>query len=132
MDESSKIRARLGVGLVLAGAVAAAVAGVAITVLGKIVSGAPPATLANYARNMIAFGVLAAVVSPMVTWSAFRRVPLWRTIVEPLVAGIGGAALGVLLGSGVLFLALTPLAMAAAMVRLGRQFSDPRPLLPRA
>lgn len=112
-------RTRLIAGLVVAGAVAGAVIGIGLTYLGKLVAGAPPATISNYAWNAAVFGLMAGVVSPVVTWSALRRVPLWRTIVEPLVAGIGGAAIGALVGSGPLFLALFPLGAAVAVMRLG-------------
>jgi len=45
-------RRRLKVGLVIAGAVSGAIVGAAITVLGRIVAGAPPATLMNYVINL--------------------------------------------------------------------------------
>ena len=50
-------RRRLKVGLVIAGAVSGAIVGAAITVLGKIVAGAPPETLVNYVINLCWFGL---------------------------------------------------------------------------
>lgn len=120
-------RRRLEAGLVIAGAVGGAAVGAAITVLGKIAVGAPPATLPNYMVNICWFGLFGAVIGPIVTWSALRRVPLWRTVVEPLVAGIGGAAIGVALGSPVLFLALVPIGIAAAVARLGFAYREKQP-----
>jgi hypothetical protein len=108
----------LTLGLTIAGALSGAVIGAALTVLGKVVAEAPPATLSNYLWNLTVFGALGAVASPLITWSALRRVPLWRTVVEPLGAALVGASIGVLAGSGVLFLALTPLGAGVAIVRL--------------
>jgi hypothetical protein len=88
------LRARLQIGLMVAGAAAGVMAGAALTMLGKIVAGAPPATAANYVWNMAVFGFLAMVVSPLVTWSALRRAPLWRTVAEPLAGALAGAAFG--------------------------------------
>lgn len=118
MDSYFATRRRLKVGLVIAGAIGGAIIGAALTLLGKIVAGAPPATAANYAWNMAVFGLMGAVVSPVVTWSALRQVPLWRAVVEPLVAGAAGAAVGVLVGSGLALLILTPVGIAAAILRL--------------
>ncbi|HTE47213.1 MAG TPA: hypothetical protein VK636_18330, partial [Gemmatimonadaceae bacterium] len=96
--------------------------GVALTIFGKLVTGAPPATLTNYAWNATVFGAFAGIVSPVVTWSALRRVPLWRTIVEPLALAVVGGALGVVTGSVILFLALPPAALVFGFVRLGRVY----------
>jgi hypothetical protein len=105
-------------GLGIGGAVAGAVAGLALTPLGKIVAGAPPADLANYVWNACAFGIMGAVMAPAVIWSSLRRVPLWRTITEPLIGAVVGMGAGVLLGSGALFLLLIPAGAAAAVARL--------------
>ncbi len=112
--------------MVIAGTVSGAAVGAALTVLGKIVADAPAATPANYLWNMVAFGLIAAIVSPIVTWSALRNVPLWRAILEPLAAGIAGAAFGVLLGSGIGLLVLTPLGIGSAIARLSYASRDKR------
>jgi hypothetical protein len=117
-------RSRLQLLLVAFGALAGAAVAIPLTALGKLVAGAPPATLSNYLWNMGVFGTMAAVVSPFVTWSALRRVPLWRTIVEPAVAGVAGAAIGFLLGSGSALLVLAPVGIGAAMLRLNYAYRD--------
>lgn len=121
----SSVRLRIVLALMLGSACAGAVAGAVLTPLGKLVAGAPPATAANYAWNMVAFGVLAVVVSPLVTWASLRRVPLWRTFVEPLTGALLGAALALALGSAIAFLLLTPAGLVAAMVRLAQRYRDP-------
>jgi hypothetical protein len=120
-------RQRLKTGLVIAGLASGAIVGVAITILGKIVAGAPPATLSNYLINIAWFAAFGAVIGPAVTWTALRRVPLWRTVLEPLVAGIAGAAIGVALGSLPLFLALVPIGIGAAATRLGVVYREKQP-----
>jgi hypothetical protein len=120
-------RRNLKVGLVIAGAVGGAVVGTALTVLGKIVADAPPATLSNYLINIAWLAVFGAVIGPAVTWTALQRVPLWRTVLEPLLAGIAGAAIGVALGSPVLFLALVPIGIGAAATRLGFVYREKQP-----
>ena len=118
MDAFFATRRKLTAGLIVAGAIAGGIVGAALTIFGKIVAGAPPATPWNYAWNMVAFGIMGAVAGPIVTWNALRDVPLWRTVVEPLVAGIGGAAIAVLLGSGTMLLVLPPVGVALAVFRL--------------
>ena len=120
----------LKVGLVVSGALAGAVFGVILTRLGKIVAGAPPADFANYAWNAMVFGVMAAIVSPLVTWSALRRAPLWRTIVEPLSYALAGGAAAVVLGIGSLILILPPVGLAFGFMRLQQRYPDKRPFLP--
>lgn len=119
----------LKVGLVISGAVAGIIFGIVLTRLGKIVAGAPPATLANYAWNAAVFGVVAGVVSPLIAWSELRRAPLWRTVLEPLGYALAGGAAAVVVGSGALLLALPPLGLALGYVRLHRRYPD-RPALP--
>jgi hypothetical protein len=118
LDQFFATRRRLKVGLVIAGAVSGALGGAALTVLGKIVTDAPPATPQTYLWNMAFFGVIGAYVSPVITWSSLRRV------VEPLVAGVAGATVGVLFGSGVALLVLAPLGVAAAIARLSYAYRD--------
>src|SRR5690606_11455988 len=109
LDPSRPTRRWITAGLVLVGAASGAVVGLALTVLGKVVAGAPPADLANYLWNARVFGAMGAVIAPAVTWVVLRRAPLWRVVAEPLLAAVAGATLGVLAGSGALFLVLTPL-----------------------
>jgi hypothetical protein len=80
--------------------------------------------VANYAWNMAAFALIGAVISPVVIWSGLRNVPLWRTVLEPLAAGIAGAAAGLLVGSGPAFLILTPVGIGAAILRLSYVHRD--------
>ena len=47
-DRNFAVQRRLAFGLTVAGFAAGAVFGMALTVFGKIVAGAPPATLGNY------------------------------------------------------------------------------------
>ena len=123
--QRGRTRRILQVGLVVAGAVAGAVFGLVLTRLGKIATGAPPATLANYLWNAAVFGAIAAVVSPVVTWSELRRVPLWRTVVEPLAAAVAGGCGAVILGVPVLILILPPLGLALGFANLRRRYPDP-------
>lgn len=118
LDPARYTRRWITVGLTVGGALAGAALGLAFTVLGKIVAGAPPADFANYVWNATTFGVMGAIAAPLVTWSALRAVPLWRAIAEPVAGSVVGAGVGVLLGSGVAFLILTPLGAAAAVARL--------------
>jgi hypothetical protein len=130
LDPARATRRSLTFGLTVSGALAGAVVGMAMTVLGKIVAGAPPADAANYLWNASAFGVIGAILGPKVTWTTLRRVPLWRTVAEPLAGAVLGATIGVLLGSGVVFLLLAPLGATAAVARLGRAYR-PKQVLDR-
>lgn len=117
-DPARGTRRWITAGLVFGGALAGAALGIALTPLGKLVAGAPPADTANYLRNAVAFAVMGACAGPAVTWLALRNAPFWRTVVEPLAGSIVGAGVGVLLGSGALFLALIPVGGAVAATRL--------------
>jgi hypothetical protein len=121
-DPNFATRRRLKIGLVVAGVAAGTLFSIALTIFGKIVAGAPPATLENYAINAMWFGALAGIVSPLVTWSALRRAPLWRTIVEPLALAVAGCAIGVAVGSAVLFFLLPPAGLVLGFVHLGRVY----------
>jgi hypothetical protein len=116
------IRSRVTVGLIAAGAVAGALFGVVLTIFGKILGGAPSADFANYVWNATVFGILAGIFSPLVTWAALRRAPLWRTVAEPLALAVAGGALGMAVGSGVLFLALPPAGLALGFAHLSRKY----------
>ena len=123
-ESNSSTRRWLKVGLVVAGALAGATFGLVLTRLGKIIAGAPPATIANYAWNAAVFGVLAGVVSPLVTWSALRSAPLWRTIAEPLVAAVAGGCAAVVVGVPALILVLPPLGLWLGFANLRRRYPD--------
>jgi hypothetical protein len=126
LEQFFATRQRLKIGLTIAGVVGGGIVGAVLTILGKLVAGAPPATIYNYAWNVVIFGLTGAVIGPTVIWSGLRRVPLWRTVVEPLAAGVGAAALGVVLGSGVAFLVLPPVAIVAATARLRYTYQEKR------
>ena len=115
--------------LAIGGACAGAVFGLVLTRFGKIVAGAPPGTLANYVWNAAVFGLLAGLFSPLVSWNALRRVPLWRTVIEPLGYAVAGGVAAVLAGSGVLLLALPPIGLALGWARLSRRYPE-APALP--
>jgi len=129
IDPALKTRRWLKFGLTIAGALGGAAFGIVLTRLGKIVTGAPPATLANYAWNAAAFGVTAGVVSPVVAWAVLRRVPLWRTVVEPLAYAVAGGAAAVVIGVPVLLVVMPPVGLALGFARLARRYKEPRSLL---
>jgi hypothetical protein len=125
-DPNFVTRRWLKVGLVAGGAIAGAAFGLVLTRLGKIATHAPPATLLNYAWNAAIFGVMGGVVSPLVSWSALRRAPLWRTIVEPLTLAVGGAVGAVLLGAPTLLFVLPPAGLVLGFAHLRRRYPDPQ------
>jgi hypothetical protein len=125
-DPARNTRRWITVGLAIGGALAGAAIGIAVTPLGKIVAGAPPADMANYVRNAVAFALTGAFAVPLVAWSTLRAVPLWRTVVEPLAGALAGAGVGVLVGSGTAFLALIPLGGAVAAMRLAATHNKAR------
>lgn len=127
-DSAFATRRWLKVGLTVGGAVAGAAFGLVLTRLGRIAAGAPPATLGNYAWNAAVFGLIAAVVSPMVSWTALRRVPLWRTVVEPLAYAVAAGGAAVVLGAPVLTLVLPPVGLALGLARLARRYPEPSSL----
>jgi len=124
-DPNFATHRRIKLGLTISGAVAGAVFGIVLTPLGKIAAGAPPATLANYAWNAAVFAAVSAVVSPVVSWSSLRRVPLWRTIVEPLGLVVVGGTLAVVSGASALILALPPAGLVLGFVHLHRRYPEP-------
>ncbi len=128
-DPSLSTRRWLKVGLTVGGALAGAAFGLVLTRLGKIVAQAPPATVGNYIWNATVFGVLAGVISPIVSWSTLRRVPLWRTVVEPLAYAVAGGCAAVVLGVTALILVLPPAGLVLGFVRLQRRYPQ-RDVLP--
>ena len=123
-DPSLFTRRWLKVSLTVAGALTGAAFGVVLTRLGKIATGAPPATLANYAWNAAVFGVAAGVISPIISWSALRRVPLWRTLAEPLAYALVGGGVAVALAAPALLLALPPAGLLLGLGRLRHRYRD--------
>jgi len=126
LDPPSATRRRLKVGLAIGGFLAGATFGLILTRLGKLITDAPPATMSNFLWNAAAFGIAAAVISPVVSWSALRRVPLWRTIVEPLALAVAGGTAALLVGVPILILALPPAGLALGFVHLHRRYPDPQ------
>ncbi len=119
-------RRMLQLGLVVAGAASGAVFGLILTRLGKIAAGAPPATLDNYLWNAAVFAVMAGVLSPLITWSELRRVPLWRTVTEPLVAAVAGGCAAIIVGVPPLILLLPPVGLALGLANLKRRYPEPQ------
>jgi len=113
----------------LLSAIAGALVSIPITWLGKVVAAAPPATMANYIWNMWALGLIGAVVGPLVMWSALPRVPLWRAVVQPMVACVLGALAGAMLGSGFAFLGFAIAGVVLASWRLNYAYREPPSLL---
>jgi hypothetical protein len=58
-----------------------------------------------------------------------RRVPVWRTVVEPLGYAIAGGVAAVIAGSGLLLLALPPIGLGLGFLRLHRRYAEPSALL---
>lgn len=117
-DPSRGTRRWITAWLIVGGALAGAVLGLALTPIGKFVTGAQPADAANFIRNAVAFGMMGACIGPLVTWSALRNAPFWRTVLEPLGGCVAGAATGAVIGSPELFLALIPIGGGIATARL--------------
>lgn len=116
---------RVNLLLIVLGAIGGAVAAIPLTYLGKWIAGAPdPATVANYLWNMGAFAVMGGLFSPTLTWSAMRRVPLWRAVVEPAIGGVVGSILGFLSGSGAAFLLLAASGIGVAAWRLNYAYRE--------
>jgi hypothetical protein len=123
-DPSLLTRRWLKASLTVGGALAGAALGIFLTRLGKIVADAPPATFANYAWNAAVFGISAGVISPIVSWSALRRVPLWRTVAEPLAYALTGGAVAVVVAAPTLLIALPPVGLLVGFVRLHRRYPE--------
>ncbi len=129
LDPHFATRRRLKAMLVVAGGSAGFVFGTILTRLAKIAAGAPPATFGEYAWNGAWFAALAAVVSPIVSWSFLRRAPLWRTIVEPLLWAVAAVTTALIVGAPVLILMLPPVGLTLGFLNLRRRYPD-RPQAP--
>lgn len=110
--------------LAVLGAVVGALAAIPLTWVGKVLSGAPPADLANYLWNIRALGIMGALFGPLLAWSSLRTVPLWRAALEPAVGAVIGAALGMMTGSGELFVLGTATGIALPAWRLNRVYRE--------
>lgn len=91
---------RFGITALLAGlgGVFGAVAGIALTFLGNVISGySVPPGVDIYATNAGILAAIGAVGGPVAAWTLLRRVPLWRAVAEPagaaLLAGVGAMVL---------------------------------------
>jgi hypothetical protein len=108
--------------LAVLGGVVGGLAAIPLTWVGKVLSGAPPADLANYLWNIRAFGIIGAMFGPVLAWSSLRSVPLWRAALEPAAGAVIGAALGMATGSGAMFLLGTAAGVALPAWRLNRVY----------
>lgn len=122
----SKRTFRVNLLLATLGAIAGAISAIPITLIGKLITGAEPATLANYVWNAAVFAAMAAIGSPFLTWSALRRAPLWRAVGEPAVGAVVGGGIALLLGAPFAFLLLMPAGIAAAAWRLHHVYREPK------
>jgi len=123
-NESSRggeglVRLKITAALAGLGRLGGAVSGVVLTCLGNIISGYPVTPgIGVYAWNVGIMAALGAVFGPPLAWTVLRRVPLWRTLLEPAVAGIL-ASVGVMVFlPEPLFPLLVPAAIFAAAGRL--------------
>ena len=108
------------------GAVAGAVAGVALTFLGNVISGYPLLPpLEVYLANSAYVAVAGAVLAPPIAWSTLRAVPLWRAALETAAGGVLGGALSMLFAPG-LFVFAIPAGIGLAAGRLSLSYSSSR------
>jgi hypothetical protein len=127
-DNRNGVFGRITLQLALLGAVAGILVAIPITIIGKLIAGAPPATAANYLWNIWSFGIIGAVVGPVLAWSALRRVPPWRAALEPTLGAALGATVGMMLGFGATFLLLAIGGILLAAARLSYSYRE-RPAL---
>ena len=126
-------RPSLWTGLKITGALAAiggvcgVGVGIVLTYLGNVISGYPiPPSVGIYAWNAGWIGGIGAVFGPPMVWSMLRRVPLWRTLVEPAAAALGASVLSMLFAPA-LFVVSVPLAVTGAALRLRWVYRDRGP-----
>lgn len=119
------VRLKITAALAGLGALGGAVSGVVLTYLGNIISGYPVTPgIDVYAWNVGIMVGLGAVFGPPFAWTALRRVPLWRTLLEPAVAGILTSVGAMLFLPEALFPLLVPAAIFAAAGRLAFVYRD--------
>ncbi len=117
---------RLKITSVLAGlgALGGAVAGFTLTIIGHVVSGYPITPgFGVFAWNIGIMSGVGAVLGPPLVWTVLRRVPLWRAVAEPALAGIV-SSVGVMLLVPPLFPIVVPGAIIASAVRLARAYPE--------
>jgi hypothetical protein len=111
-------------GLVAIGGLCGAGVGIVLTYLGNVISGYPiPPSVGIYAWNAGSLGAIGAALGPPMVWSMLRRVPLWRTLVEPAVAAVGASVVSMLFAPS-FFVAAVPLAVTGAALRLRWVYRD--------
>ena len=71
-----------------------------------------------------AIAVLGAIGGPFLTWSALRRVPLWRAIVEPGAGAVVGGAVAFIIGAPVALLTFMPVGIGFAAWRLHHVYRE--------
>ncbi|NOT09444.1 MAG: hypothetical protein HOP28_14735 [Gemmatimonadales bacterium] len=109
------------------GAIAGALAAITLTVFGNILSGASQAPgRAVYWWNMGIFALLGGLFSPILAWSLLRRVPLWRAVAEPALAGVLGTVAAILIAPAS-FPVAVPAAILGAAWRLHHAYRDRSP-----
>jgi hypothetical protein len=114
------------------GALSGAVAALVLTFLGNVISGYPIKPGASvYAWNVGVFAILGAVLGPPLVWSMLRRVPLWRTLTEPALAGVIGSVVAMVTAPA-LFAVIVPAAILGSAWRLQHVYRerDRAPRLP--
>ncbi len=124
-EMSSRTAWKVNTLLVAFGAVAGALIAVPFTYVAKLIAGAPPADIANYAWNMGVMAVAGAIFGPPVAWLTMRRAPLWRAFLEPAAGGVVGVVAGYYIGGPLGFFLGGGLGVAAATWRLHRAFPEP-------
>ena len=128
-EDSGRLRRRLQ-GLKITstlagiGAASGALAGVVLTFLGNLISGSPitPGVI-TYSWNVGVFAVTGAIFGPPLAWSMLRRVPLWRTLTEPALAGVIGSVVAMVAAPG-LFPVIVLAAIVASACRLNYVYRD--------
>jgi hypothetical protein len=106
------------------GVVGGAAAGIILTFLGNIISGAPQApSFSVYVWNIRIFAILGGVFSPVFAWGILRNVPFWRIIAEPAAAGVLSTVACMLLAP-VLFPVVVPVTILGSMAWLSSRYPD--------
>ena len=122
------IRLKITSALASLGALGGAVSGVALTYLGNVISGySVTPGLGVYAWNAGIMAGLGAVFGPPLAWIMLRRVPLWRTLTEPAIAGLLGSVVAMMFLPEPLFPIAVPGAIFASAGRLAFVYREKGP-----